>query len=102
MSVQVSSDYLDYQILEACQAFCSSITGTLAQKAVLQGVGVGNATATATSAVVTYLTRDMLGARSYVACPGPVLAVFLTDFHGLGVGRHGQPHPVCMVPGVGP
>ncbi len=66
MALQVSRDYLAYQVWDTCQAFCSSITGTLAQKAVLQGVGVGDATATASSALVTYLSRDALGMVSRI------------------------------------
>lgn len=57
----VSNDYLEYQMWDTAQAFCSYITGTLATQAVLQGVGVGNKEATAVGATVTYLMRDVTG-----------------------------------------
>ena len=57
----VSSDYLSYQVWDTVQAFCSYVTGTLSHTAVLQGIGVGNAAATASGATVTYLTRDGAG-----------------------------------------
>ena len=43
---------------DTAQAFCSSITGTLAHKAVIKGLGVGDATATAAAATLTHLLRD--------------------------------------------
>ena len=57
----VSADYMAYQFWDTVQAFCSYLTGTLAHTAVLQGIGVGNAAATASGATVTYLTRDGAG-----------------------------------------
>jgi hypothetical protein len=49
----VSPDYLDYQLWDTAQAFCSYITGTLANQAVLKGVGVGDVEATAVGAALT-------------------------------------------------
>ncbi|KAI8506093.1 hypothetical protein Bbelb_164460 [Branchiostoma belcheri] len=56
----VSDDYLSYQIWDTVQAFCSSITGTLATQAVLKGVGVGDETATAAGATITWILKGRL------------------------------------------
>ncbi|KAI0088999.1 vitamin B6 photo-protection and homoeostasis-domain-containing protein [Irpex rosettiformis] len=55
----VSDDYLRYQILNACQAFCSSLAGLLASRAVLEGHGVGNADASATDALLLTILQDI-------------------------------------------
>ena len=39
------------------QAFCSSITGTLATLAILKGVGVGDSSATPLAATVTWMLK---------------------------------------------
>ncbi|CAH1801676.1 unnamed protein product [Owenia fusiformis] len=57
----VSEDYLEYQLWDTMQAFASSITGTLATKAVLEGVGVGDENATALAATLTWLMKDGTG-----------------------------------------
>eukprot|EP01117_Protostelium_nocturnum_P013465 TRINITY_DN5025_c0_g1_i2.p2 TRINITY_DN5025_c0_g1~~TRINITY_DN5025_c0_g1_i2.p2 ORF type:complete len:454 (-),score=141.43 TRINITY_DN5025_c0_g1_i2:1556-2917(-) len=57
----VSSDYLNYQIWDSLQALCSSVTGLLATRAILQGVGVGNSEATASAAIVQWVIRDGTG-----------------------------------------
>ncbi|XP_040011996.1 RUS1 family protein C16orf58 homolog [Xiphias gladius] len=57
----VSDDYLQYQFWDTVQAFCSSLTGTLATQASLKGVGVGNQEATVAAATVTWLLRDGTG-----------------------------------------
>lgn len=57
----VSDDYLTYQIWDTVQAFSSSITGTLATHAMLKGVGVGDETATAAAATMTWLLKDGTG-----------------------------------------
>ncbi|XP_072163272.1 RUS family member 1-like [Diadema setosum] len=54
----VSRDYMQYQIWDTIQAFCSSISGTLSTHAMLKGVGVGDETATAAAATITWLLRD--------------------------------------------
>ncbi|KAM8825242.1 RUS family member 1 [Synchiropus picturatus] len=54
----VSGDYLQYQFWDTVQAFCSSLSGTLATQAALRGVGVGNQEATVAAATVTWLLRD--------------------------------------------
>ncbi|CAN9506007.1 unnamed protein product [Ophioblennius macclurei] len=57
----VSGDYLHYQFWDTVQAFCSSLSGTLATQASLRGVGVGNQGATVAAATVTWLLRDGTG-----------------------------------------
>lgn len=57
----VSSDYLQYQLWDTAQAFCSSLSGTLATQASLRGVGVGDREATVAAATVTWLLRDGTG-----------------------------------------
>ncbi|XP_033999206.1 RUS1 family protein C16orf58 homolog isoform X2 [Trematomus bernacchii] len=57
----VSEDYVHYQFWDTVQAFCSSLSGTLATQASLKGVGVGNQEATVAAATVTWLLRDGTG-----------------------------------------
>lgn len=57
----VSRDYSAYQIWDTAQAFCSTITGTLATQEVLRGVGVGDTTATPLAATVTWVIKDGCG-----------------------------------------
>ncbi|KAJ5947073.1 hypothetical protein N7466_000088 [Penicillium verhagenii] len=57
----VSDDYLPYQIFDSLQAFCSSIAGLLSSRAVLQGVGVGNASASPTNALLLHILQDSSG-----------------------------------------
>lgn len=54
----VSSDYLTYQVYDSLQAVCSSVTGAFATRAVLGGIGVGDANANAVSATTNWLLRD--------------------------------------------
>eukprot|EP01147_Barroeca_monosierra_P005324 gene5324-7095_t len=57
----VSADYSNYQVWDTAQAFCSSIMGTLATSAVLEGFGVGNATASVVAATYTHLLKNVTG-----------------------------------------
>ncbi|KAG9569588.1 DUF647-domain-containing protein, partial [Aureobasidium melanogenum] len=57
----VTEDYLPYQIFDSLQAFSSSIAGLLANRAVLEGVGVGDASASATSALLLSILQESLG-----------------------------------------
>ncbi|KAL5467116.1 hypothetical protein EMCRGX_G031301 [Ephydatia muelleri] len=57
----VSEDYLSYQLWDTLQAFCSSITGTLATLAIMKGVGVGDSAATPLAATITWMLRDGTG-----------------------------------------
>ncbi|CAL1587668.1 unnamed protein product [Knipowitschia caucasica] len=57
----VSEDYVQYQVWDTAQAFCSSLSGTLATQASLRGVGVGDQKATVAAATTTWLLRDGTG-----------------------------------------
>ncbi|XP_050420463.1 RUS family member 1 [Adelges cooleyi] len=57
----VSKDYTEYQIWDTLQAFCSTIANILATNAILKGVGVGDAQASALAASITYILKDGTG-----------------------------------------
>uniref|UniRef100_A0A1I8HND8 Lipase_3 domain-containing protein n=1 Tax=Macrostomum lignano TaxID=282301 RepID=A0A1I8HND8_9PLAT len=57
----VSADYLTYQMWDTAQAFCSSVTGALAGRAVLTGYGVGDQGASVAAATLAWLLRDGCG-----------------------------------------
>ncbi|XP_022201036.1 RUS family member 1 [Nilaparvata lugens] len=57
----VSKDYMNYQIWDSAQAFCSTLSGTLATQSIMKGVGVGSSTATPLSAAVTWILKDGTG-----------------------------------------
>ena len=54
----VTDDYLAYQTYDSLQAFSSSIASLLANRAVLEGLGVGNADANATGALILKIIQD--------------------------------------------
>ncbi|KAF8579533.1 DUF647-domain-containing protein [Ramaria rubella] len=54
----VSAGYFEYQLFDSLQAFSSSIAGLLASRAVLEGFGVGDASASATQALLLTITQD--------------------------------------------
>ncbi|KAF7620013.1 hypothetical protein AFLA_001631 [Aspergillus flavus NRRL3357] len=62
----VSDDYVPYQIFDSLQAFSSSIAGLLSSRAVLQGVGVGNADASPTAALLLHILQDTSGRISTI------------------------------------
>ncbi|RZC40133.1 UPF0420 protein C16orf58 -like protein [Asbolus verrucosus] len=57
----VSEDYFEYQLWDTVQAFCSTITGIFTTQAILKGVGVGSAEASALSATITWIMKDGTG-----------------------------------------
>jgi hypothetical protein len=57
----VKPDYLDYQIYDSFQAFSSSIAALFANRAVLSAVGVGDESATSTSALFMKIIQDTVG-----------------------------------------
>ncbi|PYH29705.1 RUS1 family protein [Aspergillus neoniger CBS 115656] len=57
----VTDDYTPYQLFDSLQAFSSSIAGLLSSRAVLQGVGVGNADASPTAALLLHILQDSSG-----------------------------------------
>ncbi|KDR76506.1 hypothetical protein GALMADRAFT_210481 [Galerina marginata CBS 339.88] len=50
-----------YQILNALQAFCNSLASLLSSRAILQGFGVGDPTATPTRAMLLTVLQDVFG-----------------------------------------
>ncbi|CAN8104529.1 unnamed protein product [Discula destructiva] len=54
----VTDDYLTYQTFDSLQAFSSSITNLLANRAILEGLGVGNADQTPTTALFLQIVQD--------------------------------------------
>ncbi|APA12446.1 hypothetical protein sscle_09g072160 [Sclerotinia sclerotiorum 1980 UF-70] len=57
----VTEDYTAYQFFDSVQAFASTIAGLLASRAVLQGLGVGDSTASATGAVLLNVLQESAG-----------------------------------------
>ncbi|XP_028415213.1 RUS1 family protein C16orf58 homolog isoform X1 [Dendronephthya gigantea] len=57
----VSRDYLEYQMWDTCQAFCSSIVSALAAQAMLKAYGVGDEKASILAATFTWLLKDGAG-----------------------------------------
>ena len=54
----VSKDYLAYQFYDSLQAFFSTITSLLASRALLEGLGVGDANSSATFAMLLTILND--------------------------------------------
>lgn len=78
----VSEDYFNYQVWDTLQAFCSTITGTFTTRAILKGVGVGNAEATPLAAAITWITKDgtgMLGRIFFAWWKGYVIYTCFSD-----------------------
>ncbi|ESK87646.1 duf647 domain-containing protein [Moniliophthora roreri MCA 2997] len=63
----VSPDYTRYQVLNALQEFCSSLAGMLSSRATLEGYGVGNASASATNALLLSVLQDIFGRLMTIA-----------------------------------
>eukprot|EP00301_Raphidiophrys_heterophryoidea_P002496 c11162_g1_i1.p1 GENE.c11162_g1_i1~~c11162_g1_i1.p1 ORF type:complete len:522 (+),score=83.32 c11162_g1_i1:2-1567(+) len=57
----VSADYWEYQKWDTLQALCSSLSNTLASRAILETAGVGRAEATVSAATIQWLLRDGTG-----------------------------------------
>ena len=55
--------HLPYQIWDTAQAFCSTVTGMLAAKAMLTGMGVGNETASVGAALWYVCVRESESGR---------------------------------------
>ncbi|KAJ4288873.1 hypothetical protein N0V88_007206 [Collariella sp. IMI 366227] len=56
----VTDDYLAYQTFDSLQAFASSITSLLANRAVLEGLGVGDSSSSPTGALILKITGDTI------------------------------------------
>nr|OQO09255.1 hypothetical protein B0A51_18340 [Rachicladosporium sp. CCFEE 5018] len=57
----VTNDYFEYQVYDSLQAFSSSIAGLLSSRAVLSSVGVGDATASPTAALLLSVVEQSVG-----------------------------------------
>ncbi|KAF6753665.1 vitamin B6 photo-protection and homoeostasis-domain-containing protein [Ephemerocybe angulata] len=55
----VTPDYTRYQIYNALQAFCNSLAGLIASRALLEGQGIGNPSASATNALLLNIVLDV-------------------------------------------
>ncbi|KAG2359614.1 vitamin B6 photo-protection and homoeostasis-domain-containing protein [Suillus spraguei] len=55
----VTPDYLHYQMYNDVQEFCSSVSGLLASRGALEGFGVGDASASATQALLLSVLKDV-------------------------------------------
>lgn len=56
----VSDDYLRYQTFDSLQAFFSTISSLLASRALLKGLGVGDASSSATFALILTVMQDAM------------------------------------------
>lgn len=56
----MSDDYLAYQTFDSLQAFFSTITALLANRALLEGLGVGDANSSATFAMLLTILKDAM------------------------------------------
>lgn len=63
----VAPDYLEYQVWDTIQALCSSVTGTLSTRSILQGVGVGSAEATLLGGTLSWTLRDGISMISRIS-----------------------------------
>lgn len=57
----VRPEYLQYQLHDTLQALCSYLRGVLSTRAVLQGIGVGSASASPLAAAMVWVLKDGLG-----------------------------------------
>ncbi|KAL1893831.1 hypothetical protein Cpir12675_003950 [Ceratocystis pirilliformis] len=63
----VTSDYLTYQTYDSLQAFFSTISSLLSSRALLEGLGVGNAESSATYALILTIFRDTISRLATIA-----------------------------------
>lgn len=63
----VSEDYFAYQTYDSLQAFFSTITSLLASRALLQGLGVGDANSSATYAMLLTILKDAMSRVATIA-----------------------------------
>ncbi|XP_014478456.1 PREDICTED: RUS1 family protein C16orf58 isoform X1 [Dinoponera quadriceps] len=57
----VHPDYTAYQIWDTVQAFASTIMGTLTTHSIMQGIGVGESSATPLAAAITWILKSGTG-----------------------------------------
>lgn len=63
----VTPDYLAYQTYDSLQAFFSTITSMLANRAILEGLGVGDASSSATYALLLTVLKDAMSRVATIA-----------------------------------
>src|SRR5690606_25085134 len=63
----VTDDYLAYQTYDSLQAFFSTITSMLANRAILEGLGVGDASTSATYALLLTVLKDAMSRLATIA-----------------------------------
>jgi hypothetical protein len=63
----VTDDYTRYQIYDSFQAFAGSIAGMISSRAVWEGLGVGNASASPTEAMLIQIVRECMGKLGTIA-----------------------------------
>lgn len=63
----VSPDYLAYQAYDSLQAFFSTITSMLANRAILEGLGVGDSSSSATYALLLTVVKDTMSRLATIA-----------------------------------
>lgn len=63
----VTDDYTRYQIYDSFQAFAGSIAGMISSRAVWEGLGVGNASASPTEAMLIQIVRECVGKLGTIA-----------------------------------
>ena len=64
----VTPDYLPYQFWDTAQGVCSYLSGVLCQRAMLKGMGVGNAEATASAGAHTGRGGSLAGRPALLKC----------------------------------
>ncbi|TIC89850.1 RUS1 family protein-like protein [Colletotrichum higginsianum] len=63
----VTPDYIGYQAYDSLQAFFSTITGLLSNRAILQGLGVGDPNSSATYALLLTILKDGISRVATIA-----------------------------------
>lgn len=79
----VRDGYTDYQIFDSLQGLCSYLRGVVTSAHVLQAAGVGNASATAWSAAVTWAWKDgvgLVGGLIFAAQAAPLFDGYVKEF----------------------
>ena len=79
----VTPDYFTFQCYDTIQATSSYLRGILCTQAILEGYGVGDATASAASATLTSMVRDgvsMLGGIVFAWCGAAAFGVRVKQF----------------------
>ena len=79
----VADGYWEYQVYDSLQGLCSYLRGVVSSAHILQAAGVGNATATAWSAALTWAIRDglgLFGGLCFSAFAAPLFDAYVKEF----------------------